>query len=83
MRGHKLWRSGVWRLAVFVGIDPDTGKQRYVHETVHGPNNRVGAEDADARLAELITAVESGRTPEPARAPKAKVLTVAALAERW
>jgi integrase len=83
MKGHKRWRSGAWRLAVFAGINPDSGKQRYIHETVHAPNNRAGAKVADARLAVLITAVESGRSPDPARKPKAKVLTVAALAGRW
>ena len=66
MKGHKRWRSGAWRLAVFAGIDAETGKQRYVNETVHAPNNRAGAKAADARLAELIAAVENGRTPEPA-----------------
>lgn len=83
MRGHKRWRSGAWRLAVFAGIDADTGRQRYVNETVHEANNRAGAKAADARLAELITAVENGRTPEPARRPKVNVLTVAVLAQRW
>lgn len=83
MRGHKRWRSGAWRLGVFARIDAETGKQRYVNETVHAPNNRVGAKAADARLAELIAAVESGRTPEPARKPEANVLTVDALAARW
>jgi integrase len=83
MKGHRRWRSGAWRLAVFAGIDLNTGKQRYVHETVHAPNSRAGAKAADARLAELITAVESGRTPEPARTRRTKVLTVATLAERW
>ena len=83
MKGHKRFRSGAWRLAVFAGFDPETGRKRYVHETVHGPNNRAGAKAADRRLAELISAVEDGRTPEPARGRKAKVLTVAALADRW
>lgn len=83
MRGHKRWRSGAWRLAVFAGIDPVTGKQRYVNETVHAPNSRAGAKAADARLAELIAAVERGEPPEPARKPKPDDLTVAALAERW
>jgi transposase InsO family protein len=36
--GHKRFRSGAWRLSVFAGVDPDTGRQRYVHETVHAPN---------------------------------------------
>jgi hypothetical protein len=24
MKGHKRFRSGAWRLAVFAGVDPDT-----------------------------------------------------------
>jgi integrase len=83
MKGHKRYRSGAWRLAVFAGIDPDTGRQRYLHETVHAPNNRAGAKAADARLAQLIVAVEEGRAPA-ARAPrKADVLRMRELAERW
>lgn len=54
-----------------------------MNETVHAPNNRAGAKAADARLAELIAAVENGRVPEPARKPKANVLTYASLAARW
>jgi integrase len=83
MKGHKRYRSGAWRLAVFAGIDTDTGRQRYLYETVHAPNNRAGAKAADARLAQLIVAVEEGRAPA-ARAPrKADVLTMRELAERW
>lgn len=83
MKGHKRFRSGAWRLAVFAGIDPDTGRQRYLHETVHAPNNRAGAKAADARLAHLITAVEEGRAPAPRVPRKAGVLTMRELAERW
>ena len=25
INGHKRFRSGVWRLSVFAGVDPDTG----------------------------------------------------------
>jgi integrase len=83
MKGHKRFRSGAWRLAVFAGIDPDTGRQRYVHETVHAPNNRAGAKTADARLAQLIVAVEEGRAPTARARRKADVLTMRELAERW
>jgi hypothetical protein len=27
-----------WRLSVFAGLDRETGRQRYVHETVHARN---------------------------------------------
>jgi integrase len=50
---------------------------------VRAPDTRAGAKKADARLAELIVAVEDGRPPA-ARAPrKADVLTMGELAERW
>ena len=81
MRGSKRYRSGAWRLVVFTGWDPATGKRRNLYETVHGPENRVGAKAADARLAELIAAVESGATPAPTAGPSGP--TVAQLADRW
>lgn len=81
MRGHKRYRSGAWRLVVFAGWDPATGKRRDLHETVHAPDNRAGAKAADARLAELIAAVESGATPPTGDASNGP--TVAQLAERW
>ena len=60
MKGHKRCRSGAWRLVVAAGTDPVTGTRRSICETVSAPNNRAGAELADARLAELVVAVESG-----------------------
>jgi hypothetical protein len=64
MKGHKRYRSGAWRLVVHTGVGPATGRRRSIHETVHGPENRAGAKAANARLAELIAAVESGREIE-------------------
>lgn len=81
MRGSKRYRSGAWRLVVFTGWDPVTGKRRNLYETVHGPGNRVGAKAADARLAELIAAVESGGAPASSEGPSGP--TVAQLADRW
>jgi hypothetical protein len=50
---------------------------------VRAPDTRAGAKKADARLAELIIAVEEGRAPS-VRAPRsANVLTMDELAERW
>lgn len=82
VKGHKRYRSGGWRLAVFAGVDPTTGRQRYVHETVRAPNTRAGAKAADARLAELIVDVEQGRRPA-ARVVRPNLLTMNELAERW
>jgi hypothetical protein len=83
MKGHKRFRSGAWRLAVFAGVDPDTGRKRYLFETVRTPNNRMGAKAADARLAQLVAAVEEGRAPAARPSPNADVLTLRALAARW
>lgn len=70
------------RLAVANGTDPVTGRRRTVYETVRAPNNRAGTKLADARLAELIATVESGRysdrREEPRRGP-----SVADLSEAW
>ena len=83
MKGHKRFRSGAWRLAVFAGVDPDTGRKRYLFETVRTPNNRMGAKAADARLAQHVAAVEEGRAPAVRPSPKADVLTLRERAGRW
>jgi integrase len=48
---------------------------------VHAPNSRAGAKRADARLAELIAAVESGQDPRSANGRSGP--TVAELARLW
>jgi integrase len=83
VKGHRRYRAGAWRLVVHAGVDPVTGRRRSIHETVHGPENRAGAKAADARLAELIVAVESGREIECSTRRSSGGLTVAELAERW
>jgi hypothetical protein len=81
VKGHKRFRSGAWRLVVAAGNDPLTGERRSVYETVHAPDNRAGAKAADARLAELIVAVESGDRPvsqnETTAVPKVEELASA------
>jgi integrase len=69
-------------LAVANGTDPVTGRRSTVYETVRSPNNRAGAKLADARLAELIAAVESGRYPDRREAPR-RGPSVADVAEAW
>jgi len=81
MKGHKRYRAGAWRLVVAAGREPLAGKRQNIYETIHAPNNRAGAKVADARLAELIAAVESGRDVE--RRPAGGGLTVREVAERW
>jgi integrase len=82
MRGHKRFKEGAWRLAVANGFDPLTGRRRTIYESVSGANNRAGAKLADARLAELIVAVESGRYPER-RDVAARGPSVAEIAAAW
>jgi hypothetical protein len=82
VRGHKRYKDGAWRLVVANGVDPVTGRRRTIYETVRGPNNRAGAKLADARLAELIAAVESGRYPEE-RADPRRGPSVAEIAAGW
>ncbi|MDA8379719.1 MAG: site-specific integrase [Actinomycetota bacterium] len=82
MRGHKRFRAGAWRLVVANGVDPLTGRRRSIYETVRGSDNRAGAKLADARLAELIAAVESGRVPEPHEETR-RGPSVAEIAAAW
>src|SRR5689334_23591424 len=61
-----------------------TGKRREVYETVKAPDTRAGAKLADARLAELISAIEAGRDPEANHRRRSTAgITFSALAERW
>jgi integrase len=73
MRGSLRQRSkGSWSLKVYFGRDPETGRGTYKYETVRGTKR-----DAEARLAQLIHAVETGSELV------AKRLTVAEYLERW
>ena len=83
MRGHKPYRSGAWRLVVFAGFDEETGRRVDVHETVPGPDNRAGAKAADARLAEIIAAVESGKDIPGRSRRSSDAITMTELAEQW
>jgi hypothetical protein len=52
-----------WQLHVYVGIDPDTGKQRWLAKTVHGSRRYAGKQ-----LQELLE--EAGRSAlRPVRSP--------------
>ena len=65
MRGHIRVRDGkrgtTYQVVVFLGVD-GAGKRRYVRETVQGSRR-----DAEARLAELIVAVNTGARGAPTR----------------
>src|ERR671934_886913 len=58
-----------WQLHVYVGIDPDTGKQRWLAKTVHGSRRYAGKQ-----LQELLE--EAGRSALRAG-------TVSDLLEHW
>src|SRR4051794_19616778 len=71
MRGSMRQRSeGSWELRVFTGVDPLTGRRRYVTKTVKG-----GKRAAERELAALVSARESA-------APTAS-MTVGEVLERW
>lgn len=73
MRGNIRRRAnGTWTIQVYAGKDPESGRKRYVSRTVRGSKK-----DADAALANLIRAQETGLDLSAAR------LTVSAFLDRW
>jgi integrase len=57
MAGHRQQRGpDTWRLSVFIGRDPRTGRKRYAQRTFHGTEKQ-----ADKALARLVTEVDEGR----------------------
>jgi integrase len=57
MAGHLQARGqNTWRLSVFVGRDPRTGRKRYAQRTAHGTKK-----EAERALARLVTEVDEGR----------------------
>ena len=79
MRGNIERRKGLrgvsYRLRVFVGTDPETGRKRFVTETVR----EGGRPTAERRLRELIAEVETGRRQQGAF----RTLTVGNLLDGW
>ncbi len=71
MRGSLRQRGEAWELRVFVGIEPATGKKRYVTKTVRG-----GKREAQRALAEMVTKATDGRLA-------ATRATVAELLNEW
>jgi integrase len=73
VRGHIRKRArDSWSLVVDAGRDPDTGKRKQIWKTFHGNKKQ-----AEAELARLVSAVETGTDLEPLR------LSTAAFLERW
>jgi integrase len=77
MKGHKRFKAGAWRLVVDAGPDPITGRRRTVNRTVHAPNTKRGAQQADTELAKLVAEVTTGRTTPTSG------ITVRQLVERY
>lgn len=63
MTGHIQKRGeNTWRLHIFVGREPGTGKPIYQTRTFHGPKK-----EAERQLRELVRDYELGRVTEPSR----------------
>lgn len=63
MRGTVTKRGNSWLLRLFLGRDPETGKQRRPTRTVHGTKK-----EADKVLRDWISEYESGRVVTPSTA---------------
>lgn len=73
MRGNIRKRAkGTWTLTVDLGLDPVTGKRRQTYRTVKGTKK-----EAEAALAELVHAVETGLDFDSSR------ISVGDYLERW
>ena len=55
MKGSMRQRGSAWELRVYLGVDPVSGKQRYVTKTVRGSKR-----EAQRALNELVVAAERG-----------------------
>ncbi|MCB9374001.1 MAG: site-specific integrase [Microthrixaceae bacterium] len=77
MAGYKRFRNGAWRLSVYVGVEPGTGRQRYVYRTVHEPDTPAGARAADRKLAAFVAEVDANHHLASDH------LTLAELLTRW
>lgn len=73
MRGHIRKRAkDSWSLVVDIGRDPSSGKRRQTWKTFHGTKKQ-----AEAELARLVSAIETGTDLEP------QSVTVANFLDRW
>lgn len=73
MRGHIRKRAkDSWSLVVDIGRDPSSGKRRQTWKTFHGTKKQ-----AEAELARLVSAIETGTDLEP------QSVTVATFLDRW
>jgi integrase len=71
MKGHVRRRGNSWELRAYVGVDPTTGRAKYLTRTFRG-----GKREADEALARFVTEVSgSGHA--------AKDTTLSELIRRW
>lgn len=72
MQGYKReLKPGTWKLEVYLGRDPLTGKKRYTSKTFHGKKRA-----AETELARFVASTETQRAPDTEG-------TVAYLLETW
>ena len=71
MKGHVRRRGNSWELRAYVGVDPTTGRAKYLTRTFRG-----GKRDADEALARFVTEVSDG-------GHAAKDTTLSELIRRW
>lgn len=72
MRGHVTKRGDTWRVHVFLGLDDQTGKKRYLTRTVRGTKR-----EAETVCAQLVSEAARGEHGETAAG------TMADLLDRW
>jgi integrase len=71
MKGHVRRRGNSWELRAYVGVDPTTGRPKYLTRTFRG-----GKREADEALARFVTEVSGG-------GHAAKDTTLSELIRRW
>jgi len=71
MKGHVRRRGNSWELRAYVGVDPTTGRAKYLTRTFRG-----GKREADEALARFVTEVSGG-------GHAAKDTTLSELIRRW
>lgn len=72
MKGFIEKRGNSWRLSVYLGKDPVTGKERRIRKTVRGSEK-----DAQKALRDLLHSIDEGTFVEPAK------MTVEQYLEQW
>jgi integrase len=72
MRGTIQRRRAGWKIQVYAGVDPITGRRRFLTKQINGSRA-----EAEHELAELVAEVAAGHHQAPAGA------TVALLMQRW